>query len=358
LAATNQGRPVRYDGHCRNIDPKEAAEREQAGEPCAVRVPCGDVDTTFTDLVRGDITIPAGSFGDVVVRRRDGSATYQLASIVDDVECMVTRVLRGADHIESTARQLAIAAAMERMPPSFGHLPLLLGADGSKFSKRHGASSIDAYLQDGMVDALRAYMMELLGHDAVDPLELPPGGGWFMPGQIPVSGPRFDAGRIDSIARSRLAARDAAELADIVAAQRQAAGAAAGTEASRLQPLVADLVGEARTTGELAALVATALGEGDPTAPAELTGLAATQLTQIVSGRTIDSIDVAKEVTQALKRAASEHGVPVGALLGAARHVLTGRRHGAGLAPILLALGELEVQQRAAQAAVAGTIDR
>jgi len=134
-----------YPGSCGRREPRSA------GEPPAAlrfRVPPGPV--TFHDELQGTRTYdPRVETGDFVVRRKDGVAAYQLAVVVDDLAMDVTHVLRGADLLSSTARQILLYRALDREPPRWLHVPLLMGEDGERLSKRHGALSLRELRETG-----------------------------------------------------------------------------------------------------------------------------------------------------------------------------------------------------------------
>jgi len=132
------GEEVRYSGACRTIDPAEARRRVEQGERHAwrFRVPT-DGARTFDDLVHEAWGADQPPPGDFVVYRADGVPAYQLACVVDDAAMQVDEVVRGDDLLASTTRQLLLYEALGRRPPVFGHVPLLLGADGVRLSKRH-----------------------------------------------------------------------------------------------------------------------------------------------------------------------------------------------------------------------------
>ncbi|MDO8848189.1 MAG: glutamate--tRNA ligase [Coriobacteriia bacterium] len=147
-AAAN--RPPRYSGRCRGLDAAAAETRIAAGEPHAwrFRVPAGDV-IRFVDAVFGDIAVPVADIGDFVLVRSDGTATYDLACVTDDLEMDITTVLRGADHLTNTARQLLIYDALAASAPRFAHLPLVTGPTGSPLSKSGGATTVAALAAAG-----------------------------------------------------------------------------------------------------------------------------------------------------------------------------------------------------------------
>jgi glutamyl-tRNA synthetase len=140
-----------YPGACRTLSAREQRQREaERGTPALrFRTPPGEV--RFHDLLQGDLTFhPAEEVGDFVVRRRDGVAAYQLAVVVDDAAMEITHVLRGADLLPSTARQLLLYRALGLQPPAWTHVPLLLGLDGERLAKRHGAVSLRELRERGV----------------------------------------------------------------------------------------------------------------------------------------------------------------------------------------------------------------
>ncbi|MFP4072222.1 MAG: glutamate--tRNA ligase [Desulfovibrionales bacterium] len=118
--------------------------------------------TRFTDLIKGVIAVSNEELDDLVLRRADGSPTYNLAVVVDDVTMGVTRIIRGDDHVNNTPRQILIYHALGLTPPAFGHVPMILGPDKKKLSKRHGATSITEYRTMGFLsDAMVNYLLRL-----------------------------------------------------------------------------------------------------------------------------------------------------------------------------------------------------
>jgi glutamyl-tRNA synthetase len=127
-----------------------------------LRVP-DEGDTVFHDQIRGEIATPNEAIDDFVIRRSDGSALYNFAVAVDDLDMGITQVVRGADHISNTPRQVMILRALGEEPPAYAHLPLLHGPDGKKLSKRHGAASVQELRAAGYLpEAVRNYIA-LLG---------------------------------------------------------------------------------------------------------------------------------------------------------------------------------------------------
>ena len=158
------GKPPMYDQRCRAIDPGVAYQRWQAGEPCALRfaVPEGGV-TAFEDAVFGRVEFANAELEDFVLLRSDGVPTYHLSVVADDLDMRLTHIIRGADHISNTPKQVLQYQALGQPLPVFAHLPLILGPDKSRLSKRHGATSVLAYQDMGIVPEAMRNFLGLLG---------------------------------------------------------------------------------------------------------------------------------------------------------------------------------------------------
>ncbi len=139
----------RYDGTCRDLSPEESQRRADAGEPFAVRFRIPDGATTIHDLVRGDVTFEHKEIDDWIMARRDGSPTYNFVVVSDDLAMKITHVFRGEEHLVNTPKQTLLYQAMGQEPPRFGHLPLMLGKDRKKLSKRSGDTALGDYIANG-----------------------------------------------------------------------------------------------------------------------------------------------------------------------------------------------------------------
>ena len=146
----------RYDGHCRHRE-------VSADEPHVVRFRNpDDGSVAWNDLVQGRISISNGELDDLIIRRTDGSPTYNLTVVVDDMDMQITHVVRGDDHVNNTPRQINIIRALGHEPPTYAHVPMILGDDGARLSKRHGAVSVIQYRDDGYLpEALLNYLVRL-----------------------------------------------------------------------------------------------------------------------------------------------------------------------------------------------------
>src|SRR6202171_5425409 len=151
-AAAAEGRPPRYEGTCRKISREEGARRRAAGESSAVRFAVPQAGSTaFDDAVFSRVEFAHAELEDFVLLRSDGVPTYHLSVVADDLDMRLTHIIRGADHISNTPKQVLQYQALGKALPVFAHLPLILGPDKSRLSKRHGATSVLAYQEMGIV---------------------------------------------------------------------------------------------------------------------------------------------------------------------------------------------------------------
>jgi len=159
-----RGEPPRYDGRCRSLTAAERARRESEGRPAALRFHCpGTGEIAWEDVVRARVAFANEVLDDFVLLRSDGHPTYNFACVVDDHEMEITHVIRGDDHISNTPRQILLYQAFGWNAPVFAHVPMILGADGSRLSKRHGATSVEAFRDLGILPEALVNFLALLG---------------------------------------------------------------------------------------------------------------------------------------------------------------------------------------------------
>lgn len=147
----------RYDGRCRHLD------SQGANTPHVIRFKNPqEGEVTFHDLVRGSITVSNNELDDLIIARTDGTPTYNFTVVVDDWDMKITHVIRGDDHINNTPRQINILKALNAELPCYAHVPMILGGDGKRLSKRHGAVSVMQYKEEGYLpEALLNYLLRL-----------------------------------------------------------------------------------------------------------------------------------------------------------------------------------------------------
>ncbi len=158
-------------------------------------------ETTIHDLVQGDVTVQNAELDDFILLRADGSPTYMLSVVVDDHDMGITHIIRGDDHLNNTFRQKVIFDAMGWNVPEFAHLPLIHGPDGGKFSKRHGATSVEEYKDMGYLpEAMRNYLMRLgWGHGDDEIISTEQALEWFDLKGIGKSASRFDFEKLENL---------------------------------------------------------------------------------------------------------------------------------------------------------------
>jgi glutamyl-tRNA synthetase len=154
--AMKEGRKPKYDGTCR-----ERSDHPDASYVVRFRAPQGD-EVAFDDLIKGRIAFPAEELDDLIIQRTDGTPTYNFCVVIDDALMRITTVIRGDDHVNNTPRQIQLYQALGFPVPQFAHVPMILGSDKARLSKRHGATSVIAYRDMGFLpEALMNYLVRL-----------------------------------------------------------------------------------------------------------------------------------------------------------------------------------------------------
>ncbi len=340
------GRPPRYAGTCRGLPAAERARRLAAGIPATLRfrVPPGQ-RIEFIDLVHGPQSFLSDDIGDFVVRRADGTAAFFFSNAVDDARMGITLVLRGEDHLTNTPRQLLILTALRLGTPAYGHVALLVGADGTPLSKRHGAVSVRAYRERGYLPEAIVNHLFRLGHSTPlhGLLTLDEMARAFDPAHLGRSPARFDEQQLNvwqKEAVHRLAPAAARKwLAHVLPPGLDEEAAAAFTTAllpNLLLPEDArawvDIVfGGPPALEPAAAEVVRAAGPGYFSAAAAAAAR---------DGRDLPAI--AGAVRAATGRKGADLYMPL-------RVALTGRAHGPELAPLLKAMPDGKARERLAR---------
>ena len=168
------GRPPRYAGTCRELAPEARVRKSAQGisPTTRFRVPTGQF-VEFDDMVHGRQRFATDDIGDFILRRADGSAAFFFSNAIDDAEMGITHVLRGEDHLTNTPRQLLVLEALGLRAPTYGHLSLLVGADGTPLSKRHGATSVREFRERGYLPGALNNHLFRLGHSSSEHGVLP-----------------------------------------------------------------------------------------------------------------------------------------------------------------------------------------
>jgi len=153
-----------YDRHCLlKVTSEESDRRAKAGEKFAIRFKVTPGKTSWDDAVHGVTEFDNDSVDDFIILRSDGTPIYNLAVVSDDIEHRITHVIRGDDHISNTPKQILIYQALGQEPPTFAHVPMILGPDGKRLSKRHGATAVGEYKDQGILPDAMVNFLALLG---------------------------------------------------------------------------------------------------------------------------------------------------------------------------------------------------
>ena len=225
-----------YQRTCRDISDDEARARIAAGEPYVLRikVPEGRGDVVIDDAVHGKVVFDAKELDDFVIFRSDGTPTYNFATVVDDAAMGITHVIRGDDHLSNTPRQVMVYEALGAPVPTFAHISMILGADGKKLSKRHGATSVEeyrdaGYLSDAFVNYLALLGWSLDGETTVIPRDVL--ASKFSLDRISKNPATFDPKKLDWMNAEYINAMSDTEFADkIMVPELHEAGLIAGNE--------------------------------------------------------------------------------------------------------------------------------
>lgn len=191
--------PPRYDRAWAQLPHEEIVRRRNAGQMPVIRFAAPAAgEITWDDLVRGPRALPAAEVADFVLTRADGSPGFLFANTVDDALMGVTHVLRGEDHLVNTARQLALLEALGLPAPRYGHMPLLSGPDGTKLSKRSGATGVAEFRAAGVLPLALANALARLGHpwDAHGLLSMRELAAGFDPARLSSAAQRFDPAQV------------------------------------------------------------------------------------------------------------------------------------------------------------------
>ncbi|MFZ1427602.1 MAG: glutamate--tRNA ligase [Geminicoccaceae bacterium] len=349
------GLPLRYDGRWRDRDPSEAP----AGVPPVVRLKAEQTgETVLEDLVQGEIKVANEQLDDMVLLRADGTPTYMLSVVVDDIDMGISHVIRGHDHLTNTFRQIQLYRAIGATLPRFAHIPLIHGPDGAKLSKRHGALSITEYREMGFLpEAVRNYLLRLgWGHGDEEIIATEEAIAWFDLGAVGRSPARFDLAKLTSLNAHYLRARPDAELVELVRPHLARLGLEPDAKAAhRLEMGMDGLKQRARTLVDLAQSAAFYARPRpipvDDKAARLLDEAARSALAGLVKPlAALD--DWHDEVLESVCRAQADAlGIGFGKLAQPLRVALTGTTVSPGIFEIMRVLGRTEVLARIEDAA-------
>jgi glutamyl-tRNA synthetase len=360
--AVAAGRPPMYDRRCRNIDPAVAAQRKAGGEACALRfgVPDGG-STGFDDAVFGRVEFTNAEIEDFVLLRSDRVPTYHLSVVADDIDLKLTHIIRGADHISNTPKQVLQYQALGAALPTFAHVPLILGPDKTRLSKRHGATSVISYKEMGIVPEAFRNFLALLGwtpgpahkdreiFSSDDLIQL------FSLEGISKSNAVFDNDKLAWFNTEYIRAYDEEKLLPLIEEEWAKAGFTPSRSREEILAAIDLLKPRARNLKDFATVFRAYFSDDFEYDPAAVTkflsdGTVRAFLVQL-SQRYAAATEFTEVSAEAVLRAfADENGIKAGPLINGSRVALTGQAVAPSLFAVMVALGKDRVVTRLAAA--------
>jgi glutamyl-tRNA synthetase len=366
-AAEKAGAAFRYDRRCFRLSAAEIDRRLVAGDPFTIRFLLEDAEIAWDDAVHGRIAFQGRDLDDFVILRSDGTAIYNLAVVSDDIAMSISHVIRGDDHISNTPKQLALYRALGHQPPVFAHVPMILGMDGKKLSKRHGATAVGDYQDQGILPAAMRNFLALLGWSPGGDREIIPESemiALFSLEGIQKKAAVFDTAKLEWMNGQYLSALPASELLDPV--MRRLGQMGVTVDGADLRPIIDSVKARSRTVLHVAEQVAVRLdparaqldAKGEALirklGPAFAANLEAATATLATIGEHEWTAD---RLLASLKTMAEERGLKLGDALQPIRVALTGSTVSEPVNELLAAVGRtrsLERIRRVASGASAG----
>ncbi len=360
-AAERAGGGWIYDRQCLSLSADERGKNDAAGMPRAVRFRVPEGKTVFDDLVKGRIEFNHANIEDFVVLRSDGSPTYQLSVVVDDVEMAITDVLRGDDHISNTPKQILLYGALGAPVPRFGHVPLILGPDKKRLSKRHGATSVGEYEAQGYLPEAMVNFLALLGWSPGSDREVLTRDelvSLFSIAGISGGNAVFNVEKLDWFNQQHINRMPAAEIARRLRSMPETIAPSADDAA--LQAAIDLVKPRAKKLADIPAMLEPFVGdavERDPAAVA--THLSAPDLPpHLVAWRerlaSVEPFDPAA-IESALRELAAARAIKPGVLIHATRVAVTGQSVSPGIFDVLALVGRDRVLRRLDDVLARGT---
>jgi len=349
--AADEERPPRYERVCRKIDPGQAERRKRAGEAAAVRFAVPESGNTgFDDAVFGKLEFSHAELEDFVLLRSDGSPTYHLSVVADDIDLGITHVIRGADHISNTPKQVLLYGALGAPLPVFAHVPLILGPDKTRLSKRHGATSVLAYRdQNIMPEAFRNYLAQLGWTPPEGTAEILADQeliGLFSLKGISKSNAIFDRAKLDWFNTEYIRAYPTERLLPLVQEEWRKAGVEVGANLGpRLLSAIELVKPRARSlkdfSGSFRAFFSDAF-DADPSAVEKFLKDAQVRQWLVDLSERYASLEgfTEQETERVLRDFAAEKAIKAGPLINGARVALTGQAVAPSLFAVMCTLGK------------------
>jgi glutamyl-tRNA synthetase len=340
----------RYDGRWRPERAKQLNLRKPEGVKPVVRFRTPeDGEVAWNDLVKGPISFPNAELDDLVLLRADGVPTYNFGVVVDDIDMNITHVIRGDDHVNNTPRQIHIFSALQKDLPYFAHVPMILGADGERLSKRHGAVSVMHYRDEGYLpEALLNYLARLgWSHGDAEVFSKDDFLKWFDLEHVSRSPAQFNPEKLAWINQQHMKRAPDARLAALVEPELRRRGAqpGAGPPLERVMHLVKDRASSIAQLADEAMLFYT-VSIASPRLPLDEEPRKALRT---LKARLASLPWERVAINDAIKDVVSSSGLKMPQVAMPLRHIVTGRSQTPAIDAVLELLGRETVLTRLAQ---------
>ena len=347
----SRGEKPRYDGRWRPERAKAAGLVPPADRPPVVRFRNPEEgEVSFHDLIKGPITVANAELDDLVLLRADGVPTYNFGVVVDDLDMKITHVIRGDDHVNNTPRQVNIFHALGAELPKFAHVPTILGTDGERLSKRHGAVSVMQYSEDGYLpEALVNYLARLgWSHGNEEMFSVAQFVEWFDLAHVSRSAAQFNPEKLRWLNHQYLKQRSDADLAKLVAPRIERDGGVLNSGPD-LAAVVALLKERSETLDDLAEQAMMFYSEAKPAhaqLEQSLTGEAQAALAELVAKFSAIGDWNAESVMAAVNAVMEKHKLKLPKIAMPLRVIVFGRTQTPNLGPVLALAGKKRVLER------------
>jgi glutamyl-tRNA synthetase len=343
-----RGEKPRYDGRWRPERAKPLGLKKPEGVKPVVRFRTPEEgEVGWTDLVKGPIAFPNAELDDLVLLRADGVPTYNFGVVVDDLDMGITHVIRGDDHVNNTPRQIHIFAALQKKLPYFAHVPMILGADGERLSKRHGAVSVLQYQDEGYLPAALLNYLARLGwsHGDDEIFSQEDFVRWFELDRVSRSPAQFNPEKLAWLNQQYLKSASADRLAMLVGAELGKRGVQSSRE--KLVAVIGLVKDRAATLPQLADEAM--LFYADKVAPAPAIDPAARQSLRKLRVRLAKIPWERAAINDAIKDVVKSSGLKMPQVAMPLRHIVTGRQQTPSIDAVLELLGRDVVLTRLAR---------
>ncbi|MCR5220959.1 MAG: glutamate--tRNA ligase [bacterium] len=353
--AMKEGRKPKYDGACR-----ERTDHPE-GVPYVVRFRAPDEGTiTFNDLIKGPVTVDVAELDDIIIQRSDGTPTYNFVVVVDDIDMGITHVIRGDDHVNNTPRQILMYQGLGAPVPEFAHVPMILGADKSRLSKRHGATAVMSYEQMGYLPEAIVNYLARLGWSCGDQeiFSMQELIDKFTLEHVGRAAGVFNPEKLLWLNSHYIKTAEEERLVTLLRPHLERLGLNPDTHAERLPAVVEMYRERSKTLAEMASSAAfffREMPEYDPAAVAKfLTADNRALLESVIRHLEASPSFTGEAVEEAIQAVMAETGLKMGKVAQPVRVAVTGGTVSPGLSEVLVALGRDDTLKRLRAACALG----